>query len=404
VRCSTAVTRRGVLALFEHYGVSHLIDLDALAASAQPIDFLGVNYYNVNHVEPSSRTEQPLPSYRSSDGHTLLGRPKESAMSVSKGKRPSLVFGLVLALVLTLLPAVASAGRWRWPRPTTTTTTTTPAAPAAPANLRLAGIEDLQIHLAWDPSPGATGYQIEQNGVCCYWATPASFTWGPATPGSTYTYRVRTYSINNQISPFTVPLVVEVPDDNTPPSTPTSLRATDVGITSVSLAWEGGDDENGNVHFRLLANGATLQEVVFGHTFQATTLERDTEYRFQVVAVDYAGNESPPSDILTVRTEDSADVTAPTTPTIVSVSTNWGCEIFVTYVRSTDDTDPPEAIRYEFWLDGLLAGASVGGTGQIREQIYGNAGIEISELFIRALDTAGNFSDTETRVIKTKEC
>jgi hypothetical protein len=46
----------------------------------------------------------------------------------------------------------------------------------------------------------------------------------------------------------------------------------------------------------------------------------------------------------------------------------------------------------------------VGGTGQIREQIYGNAGIEISELFIRALDTAGNFSDTETMVIKTKEC
>jgi beta-glucosidase len=41
----------GVLSLFEHYGVSDLIDLDALAASVQPIDFLGVNYYNVNRVE-----------------------------------------------------------------------------------------------------------------------------------------------------------------------------------------------------------------------------------------------------------------------------------------------------------------------------------------------------------------
>lgn len=40
-----------VLALHEHYGVSHLIDLGQLAEAKQPIDFLGVNYYNVNHIE-----------------------------------------------------------------------------------------------------------------------------------------------------------------------------------------------------------------------------------------------------------------------------------------------------------------------------------------------------------------
>lgn len=37
--------------LFEHYGVAHLIDLDELARAVEPIDFLGVNYYNVNRVE-----------------------------------------------------------------------------------------------------------------------------------------------------------------------------------------------------------------------------------------------------------------------------------------------------------------------------------------------------------------
>jgi beta-glucosidase len=41
----------GVLALFEHYGVSHLIDLEELSRAVSPIDFLGVNYYNVNLVE-----------------------------------------------------------------------------------------------------------------------------------------------------------------------------------------------------------------------------------------------------------------------------------------------------------------------------------------------------------------
>jgi beta-glucosidase len=40
-----------VLGLFDGYGVAESIDLDALARAVQPIDFLGVNYYNVNHVE-----------------------------------------------------------------------------------------------------------------------------------------------------------------------------------------------------------------------------------------------------------------------------------------------------------------------------------------------------------------
>jgi beta-glucosidase len=41
----------GVRSLYEHYGVSHLMDEGALARSWQPIDYLGVNYYNVNRVE-----------------------------------------------------------------------------------------------------------------------------------------------------------------------------------------------------------------------------------------------------------------------------------------------------------------------------------------------------------------
>jgi beta-glucosidase len=40
-----------VRALHEHYGVAEDIDARALADSRQPIDFLGVNYYNINHIE-----------------------------------------------------------------------------------------------------------------------------------------------------------------------------------------------------------------------------------------------------------------------------------------------------------------------------------------------------------------
>lgn len=40
-----------ILGLFDRYGVADRIDLGALSEALQPIDFLGVNYYNINHIE-----------------------------------------------------------------------------------------------------------------------------------------------------------------------------------------------------------------------------------------------------------------------------------------------------------------------------------------------------------------
>jgi hypothetical protein len=328
-------------------------------------------------------------------------------MSMSLARRGLVGLGLVLVLVLTLVPTVALARRRPPPTTTTTTTSTTSTTLATvptPTDLRVVGIEDLRIDLAWDPAPGATGYQIEQNGLCCYWQTPPSFTAGPFQAGTSNTFRVRTVTPDGRTSPFTAPLTVELPPDDTPPTVPVNLRATDIDVTTVSLAWDGGDDENGNVHFRVLLGGEVLQNFVWGKSFRAIHLTRDTEHQFQAIAADYAGNESPASDILSVRTDESADFTPPTTPVILSASGNWDCEINVRYSRSTDNIDPPDAISYEFWTDGVLNAIFVGGTGDVRVNLYGNPGIDPAHLFIRAVDTSGNFSQTETRVIDTMDC
>jgi beta-glucosidase len=50
-----------ILALFERYGVAEAIDVDELAGLRQPIDFLGVNYYNINHIEHVGGTESMAP-------------------------------------------------------------------------------------------------------------------------------------------------------------------------------------------------------------------------------------------------------------------------------------------------------------------------------------------------------
>ena len=46
-----------VLAMIERYGVEDQIDLTELASAVEPIDFLGVNYYNVNHVQHAPGAE-----------------------------------------------------------------------------------------------------------------------------------------------------------------------------------------------------------------------------------------------------------------------------------------------------------------------------------------------------------
>jgi beta-glucosidase len=52
-----------VLAMIDRYGVEDQIDLEELASAVEPIDYLGVNYYNVNHVEhvPGAEPMGPWP-------------------------------------------------------------------------------------------------------------------------------------------------------------------------------------------------------------------------------------------------------------------------------------------------------------------------------------------------------
>ena len=63
-----------ILSVFERYGVSEAIDIDELAARRQPIDFLGVNYYNVNHIEHVAGPSRWLPG-PDPGGPGWFGRP-----------------------------------------------------------------------------------------------------------------------------------------------------------------------------------------------------------------------------------------------------------------------------------------------------------------------------------------
>lgn len=56
-----------VIGYMERYGVQDRIDLHRLAETVEPIDYLGINYYNVNHIEHVPGAH-PMPAWPGPDG------------------------------------------------------------------------------------------------------------------------------------------------------------------------------------------------------------------------------------------------------------------------------------------------------------------------------------------------
>lgn len=97
--------------------------------------------------------------------------------------------------------------------------------------------------------------------------------------------------------------------DTTAPSQPTSLSAPVVTQTSATLGWQPSIDSGAGVVGYGVYRNNILQEAVIGTAFSDTGLTPNTVYKYEVSALDGAGNESPrtPLDVTT-----KAVSTAPT--------------------------------------------------------------------------------------------
>ncbi len=111
--------------------------------------------------------------------------------------------------------------------------------------------------------------------------------------------------------------------DNTAPTAPTNLTASDLTATSVKLSWTASEDNVGVIGYNVY-NGSTLIGSSTSTSYTVTGLVAGGEtYTFTVKAKDVAGNESVASN--------AVNVTTPITPEIyvsdlkwVSANAGWG--------------------------------------------------------------------------------
>ncbi len=119
---------------------------------------------------------------------------------------------------------------------------------------------------------------------------------------------------------------------------PTDLTATPVSSTQIDLAWQAATDNVGVAGYNVYRDGAAVATGVPSTSFSDTTVAADTQYSYEVTAVDAAGNESARSEPAVATTLADTTDTAPAAPGNVQASKR-GPAIRVTWTdNATDET------------------------------------------------------------------
>jgi chitodextrinase len=343
-------------------------------------------------------------------------------MRLPRGRRAAATFAAVIVAMGTgvaLLPQPATAspavsGFAERPRPDRTP-------PTAPTNVRVTGVAETSVSLAWNPSTdnsGSVRYVIEM--------VDRHFSFGPfqgtsATvndstllpPNTAQTLRVRAYdAAYNYSAPSNVVTALTRPDVQAP-TTPGNVQVVSATPHTVALRWSPSTDNIGwpsDVRYRV-----SMGQTVLGWStslngaavpFELRHLPRGAVLTFDVQAVDRSNNLSVPARI-TVDLPDSADATPPAAPVLVSaVDAEYG-EAKLTWLAAADDTSAATGIEYEFLVDGRLVlfngrefaypvvrGATTGWAPAL------NAPGTFS-FAVRAVDAAGNVSPPSNAIAVT---
>lgn len=274
--------------------------------------------------------------------------------------------------------------------------TTAFAQTAGPKNLRVTGVTDWTVDLAWDAPKGkAPASYVIQSSTGASMTVAGSQTSATFSSGfnynRTYSFRVSAVSSSGAWSNPSNTVTATLLKDTTPAATPV-VSQTGVGPTHVDLAWSYGDTDP-SPRFDIYVNGQLWYGQVAGRAKRIVFLSPNTAYSFRLRARDSAGNSGALSDPLDLTTPpaDANDRTPPTTPPGLAGGVIDGAtEALVTFGNSTDLVTPSEHIRYEVFVNGQFDGATIDPYPH-QFSMYLTLGI-VNTIDVVAIDEAGNRS------------
>lgn len=194
--------------------------------------------------------------------------------------------------------------------------------PTPPGDLRVAGVTVSSVSLAWDEAVDnlvVVAYKIyggtDDSTELMAGSPQTDAVVTGLTPGTPYQFKVTAIDAGGNESPAGKPVTITTAggSDTEKPSPPTDVRVVSKAATSVQLSWKAGDDNETVGEYRVYV-GREVVGVSGSLGAKITGLNDGGTYKFEVVAVDAAENESKRSDPVTV-TLSGADPTPSATKT-----------------------------------------------------------------------------------------
>ncbi len=183
--------------------------------------------------------------------------------------------------------------------------------------------------------------------------------------------------------------------DQTPPTAPANLTASNVSNNSVDLSWDASTDNVGVTGYDVYQDGSVVKSVTSTST-TITGLSASTHYSFYVVAKDAAGNTSSESNVVEITTDADPDTQAPTAPSNLAYSNVTQISVDLSWDASSDNVG---VTGYRIYKDDAFL-ASTSGTSYTVNGL--NAGTTY-EFYVCAYDDAGNISDPSNTVSVTTQ-
>jgi chitodextrinase len=293
-------------------------------------------------------------------------------------------------LALAVLAPSASAGR----------RDTTP--PTTPANVRVVGVTEDTITIAWNASTDNSGsIHAYIAGGIYHPGDSTTKTFTGLVPNTTRTYRVQAMDPSGNVSPLSAPVTATTAPDTTAPTTPANLRVTGTGISTVSLAWDRSSDR-WSLRYEVLMDGRVLASAAQPFVGTPSTSLRKIppgHHVFAVRARDNSGNVSGLSNAVAVDLAGNGDATPPAAPTDLTVEDlNDNCgSLILRWTPSSDDLDAQSEIEYELYVNGSFFQLTPPGTTEIG--VYTQPGTKTWTVV--AVDRAGNSSGPSNAVTLT---
>ncbi|MEW5562017.1 glycosyl hydrolase family 18 protein [Enterobacter asburiae] len=190
---------------------------------------------------------------------------------------------------------------------------------------------------------------------------------------------------------------VDAPDTEAPgaPGKPAAV----VTASMISLQWRASVDNLGVHHYEIWRDGVQVAQPTLPE-WHDTRITPATQYAYQVIAVDKAGNRSVPSEIAYVTSDDEVqqpeqDVQAPSVPQDLQASAITQTSVQLKWQAATDNV---AVTGYQVWRNGILV-------APMSNTQWTDSGLQADSTYlyqISAVDAAGNQSvKSQTVTVKT---